>query len=210
MKYLLSILSIGAGILSVSGQQNEATHTPLRPEAVYLEGSMGFVSPGFNSSINMETNSGWGISAGIRNLYFDPPHKPAGYSSGSSLVPSFVWNTSEQVRQVYLAGTYTFREKGRNRKLTLECGPSIDRIERISYRKVTYNGFTGPDSYYTSSRSWKRDIGMVSRAKVHLPIGRYAGFTVGAFGSLNAYRPFFGAEIGFSAGLIRRTNRNPN
>jgi hypothetical protein len=211
MKHILSILSIGLGLVSVSGQNESVTRSPFSLEAAYAEFAVGVGNESSLVGITAELYSGWGIAVGKRDLFFDSPYKPSDYKENWLFGFDRYGYTMDRVHQTFIAGTYTFQEKKRNRKLTIACGPTLDRIERVSFKRVDGGaGWFTPEYDYEVSRRWRRDVGFLTRLKAHLPFGRYAGFTAGLFGSFNSYKPVFGGEMGLSIGLIRRTNRNPN
>jgi len=207
MKKILSILLVLCPVVFVYSQTGQAGRSPFSLEAVYLESSLGIVPECFNLAVHVETHSRWGLVAGRRQFYFASPYKPADYEAPLVLAGES-YDDRDRLRQVYLAASYTLQSASRNRRLILEAGPSVNRIERVTFSLSEEPGWF--DSNYEIKRRWRKEAGFTMQARVLLPVSRYVGFTAGLIGSFNSYRTLMGCDAGLTIGLVRRTNRRVN
>jgi hypothetical protein len=146
----------------------------------------------------------WGGSISMKTAMFRARNLPLDYRPGGF----FLFGDGipdDGMTMISLCVMREFPSRSKMVRFGLEGGPSLVGYDEVYFTPNEYSGPTlfGPPSNYSSDYVTKKTAGLALRAKIEFPLTRYAGCEFAVNSNLNMLRPFIGAEIHLTLGVVR-------
>jgi hypothetical protein len=149
-------------------------------------------------------SNNWGGSISLKTAEFKarnlpPDYRPGGFIFFGDGIPD------EGMTMISLCIMKEFPLSSKLIRFGLEGGPSLVSYDEVHFTPNQTSGpyFFGPPSNYDADYTHHKTAGLALRAKIELPLTRFVGCEFAVNSNLNVLRPFIGAEIHLTLGVVR-------
>ncbi len=152
-------------------------------------------------SVTCLLSNNWGVKVNMKGYGQVAKDLPADYRNGFN--PLGARKPKDYLMAYSLAIIKEFTSSSPFARFGLEAGFSIIDYQKARFERQSSGGFFSAANYKIEKKS-EISVGLHLRAKAELKLGRRTGIEFATIANINQFQSYFGGEIAFNFGMLRR------